>query len=111
MAGVYYSEGGCFVYFIGMPLREEGRWLDYAVKIGLAADPHKRLDALQIGNPVGLELLARFHYTTRSEAMRDEAVIHGLFKNYRIRGEWFLTRRDLLVESLRRSPILGDAYV
>lgn len=62
-------------YVVGM----EGSNL---VKIGYAADPKKRLQSLQVGQPAALNLL---WYTPGDF----EAALHRTFEAYRVRGEWF----------------------
>lgn len=62
-------------YVVGM----EGSDL---VKIGYAADPKKRLQSLQVGQPAALGLL----WCTVGDF---EAELHQAFEAYRVRGEWF----------------------
>jgi len=62
-------------------------------KIGRARNVNRRLDTLQIGNPILLELIRVIpggHYESR---------LHLIFRHKRIRGEWFkLTAEDLKIE-------------
>jgi hypothetical protein len=52
------------------------------VKIGIAWNVRHRLCGLQVGNPEPLELLG--------ELTGDHEIeLHGLFREYRHRGEWF----------------------
>jgi len=53
-------------------------------KIGCSDSPEVRLIEIQIGNPFLLELL-----TTIEGTVTDEKIIHSLFKEYRLSGEWF----------------------
>jgi hypothetical protein len=66
-----------FVYFVQMG--EDG-----PIKVGQTTKPLQRLESLQNGNPYPL----RF---TRIEIWpgSQECYIHGIFKDYRLRGEWF----------------------
>lgn len=70
------KEGG-FVYFIGSGHGSP-------VKIGWAADPERRLCALQVGNPYKLTILAR-----QTGTEKDERALHRQFKAHRLAGEWF----------------------
>ncbi len=56
------------------------------IKIGYTAteDVHKRLQALQIGNPMDLRLVGVI-----PGDMDDEAELHERFGGSRVRGEWF----------------------
>ena len=56
------------------------------VKVGIADNPDFRLIQLQVGCPYELRLLASF---TTQHTARDEARLHGLWKRYEVRGEWF----------------------
>jgi len=53
-----------------------------AIKIGKTDNPKGRLQSLQVGNPRELFLLGTSPLLTEEE-------VHTLFKNIRIRGEWF----------------------
>lgn len=66
-----------FVYFI-----QAGA--DGPIKIGVADDPEKRLNELQIGNHAELFLRAR-----RPGGLELERELHARFWNTRVRGEWF----------------------
>ncbi len=55
------------------------------VKIGFCArDPMRRLEKLQIGNPMTLRLVA-----LAEGDMADERDLHSRFRKQRVRGEWF----------------------
>ena len=68
------------------------------IKIGYADDPHRRLKQLQTGNPQRLELIGHI-----DGDMSTEAHIHGLFSDFRVKGEWFELTTDIMayVESRR----------
>lgn len=73
------------VYFIQMGYRE--------IKIGVAANPGKRLKQLQIGCPRKLRLMASFEYPDRKTAERVEKGLHERYRWHKIRGEWFHPER------------------
>ena len=85
-----------FVYLIGSKNAKTGV-LD-AVKIGIANDPRKRLKNLQTASHAKLILLSRDRCFDVKEARSYEQFIHLVFKDFRIRGEWFT--KDVLL-SLR----------
>ena len=60
-----------------------------AVKIGKANNVKKRLEELQIGNPVKLNLLLKIEYESEKQAYDAELSLHRLFAKKRIRGEWY----------------------
>ena len=60
------------------------------VKIGHAADPTKRLAALQTANPEELSLKWKTRVgSTAAQAKAFERKLHKEFKDFHIRGEWF----------------------
>lgn len=70
----------CGVYF----LRSQG-----FVKIGYATDLVRRMEALQIANPIDLELVLFLQTRTLSDAVTLERALHRRFAQHRHRGEWF----------------------
>jgi len=62
---------------------------DEAMKIGLALDPEKRLEQLQIGNHRDLRLVAAFYAGSLMQSQKKEKDIHNILHKYHIRGEWF----------------------
>lgn len=54
------------------------------IKIGCAIDPIARMLSLQTSHPNQLRLLA-----VVDGSYKEEAKLHRLFANYRIKGEWF----------------------
>lgn len=63
------------------------------VKIGIASDVNTRFITLNIASPVKLELLFSIQ---RDDARQVETTLHNLFKDKRIKGEWFsLDESDL----------------
>ena len=72
------------VYFI-----KSGRKSGSPIKIGVAKDVMRRLNELQIGNPIELILLAAFKANSDAHAYWLEKNLHKFFKEDHIRGEWF----------------------
>jgi hypothetical protein len=66
-----------FVYIIS------AKGLDL-VKIGFSQTPHSRLNALQTGSPVELELFSTWRGTER-----DERELHCILAEFRTKREWF----------------------
>jgi predicted GIY-YIG superfamily endonuclease len=62
---------------------------DGFIKIGVAKEVQSRLDTMQTGCPYKLELLASIKCVSRKQAYELEGRLHRLFKNKRVRGEWF----------------------
>ena len=55
-------------------------------KIGKSKDPYKRLQTLQTGTPLELQIVSR---VWSFDAVRLESTLHEYFDAYRVRGEWF----------------------
>ena len=55
------------------------------IKIGVARDVLRRLDALQIGNPLTLRIIG----VITDVDLYDERDMHNRFAHLRLRGEWF----------------------
>lgn len=66
-----------YIYVIKSKERDE-------FKVGISAEPVKRLASLQTARADELELLYTFPGT-----METESVLHDLLAEFRIRGEWF----------------------
>lgn len=77
-------------------------------KIGVSVDPEKRLSALQTANHAELFLIAKFPFSSRSEAMQVEKSLHRKFARFRLEGEWF--RRGALRELKNRSTLLPKIF-
>ncbi len=67
------------------------------VKIGFAADPRKRLRALQTGHPEPLTIFAALPGT-----MDDERELHELFSHAKTVGEWFDISGDEVLQGVVR---------
>jgi len=59
------------------------------IKIGVANDPYKRLDDLQVGCPYRLEIIAVIKCRTKKHAYSTESYLHKVFRKTSVRGEWF----------------------
>jgi len=73
-----------YIYFIRESDRER-------VKIGLSENPKKRIKALQTSSPTKLDLLKVIEGDETKEYY-----LHNKFKDYHIKGEWFLLSHELL---------------
>jgi len=74
-----------YVYFIQHDV-------DGPIKIGVAKDPARRLNELQIGNPYQLYLITKIDCCTSGNAYALEKKLHWKFKRWNISGEWFKPR-------------------
>ena len=72
-----------YVYFI--KTRDNAQ----LIKVGKAADVQKRLAQLQTGNASELKLVGTIECRSNKEALELERRIHSIFKDIRVRGEWF----------------------
>lgn len=70
-----------FVYVIGT---ESG-----PVKVGISANPKRRLETLKTSNPAPLELFATCQRDDRRAATTLEEDMHHCMHGRRLRGEWF----------------------
>jgi hypothetical protein len=68
-----------------------------AIKIGVADNPSKRLDDLQVGNHVELKILAVIPCSSKTHAYHLEGVLHRELSKYKIRGEWFQNKVNLKI--------------
>ncbi len=78
MSEYYFPSQSRYVYFI--QAGEKG-----PVKIGYGANPEERLRQLQTGNPENLYL----RKVLNGFGFIEEAQLHRLLENFRIRNEWF----------------------
>ena len=81
-------------------------------KIGYSVSPMERLNKLQTGSPVKLEMVYRGPGTRK-----DEKEIHRLLKEWRESGEWF-SLPDWVVDAIRtvrwrdaRAPLAGKIAI
>jgi len=62
-------------------------------KIGYAENVDNRIRALKTGCPFPIEVVGVFDEGT----VDDERSIHGLFKDYRVHGEWFCLPEQIVL--------------
>lgn len=88
------------VYFI-RPIGMDG-----PVKIGLSAEPIKRLKQLMVWSPFPLEIAAAFPGNGE-----DEAAVQGMFSAFRSHGEWFAPNPGLLtfIENIQNGVAVDKA--
>ena len=70
-----------------------------AVKIGYSSNPKGRLYSLQNANPYKLSLFGIWGPWKRTEINYVESLVHDLFKDKRLRGEWF----DVTIDDINRN--------
>lgn len=63
------------------------------VKIGYAADPAKRLIAIQHMCAFYFDVVAIIE-TTSDEVVDDETSLHHIFSDYKLHGEWFQPTKE-----------------
>jgi prophage antirepressor-like protein len=64
------------------------------IKLGISADPERRLRDLQTGNSSELELVA---YVKAKNRFADETALHKKASGHHIRGEWFSQDAAMLI--------------
>lgn len=62
---------------------------DFAVKVGFASNPKKRLEAIQTGNPRELWFHRLYETDTRANACLLERAVHLHLQGQALMGEWF----------------------
>jgi hypothetical protein len=70
---------------------------DGPIKIGRAADPHKRVRDLAVGSPIDLVILGAI-LSERPE--EEEAEIHERLREHCVRGEWFVA--EMVHQEMKR---------
>jgi len=73
-----------YVYLI-----QSGEGIDRPIKIGVSSNINKRLEAIQVGNPDKVHLIAKMETDGEAHAYWLEKNLHKFFSSDRIRGEWF----------------------
>jgi hypothetical protein len=66
-----------------------------SVKIGKTRNVAERMNDMQVGNPVKLEVLKAVRYRSDEDALKAESDAHKALKAYNTRGEWFLRCDDV----------------
>lgn len=84
------------IYFIGHSLLGP-------IKIGYAVSPNDRMEELQIGSPLTLQILAVIE-----GGRKQEAALHKHFNNVRLHGEWFYSSSNLIVLIEKASQGVAD---
>lgn len=88
---------GTFVYIIAT--ERMGRTLG-PCKCGITSAPEARVASLQTGNPNRIKLSAFLGPMSRASAAAVEAEMHHAYRQYRMRGEWFLVDPEIMVDCL-----------
>jgi len=70
------------------------------IKIGITNDVSKRLETLQTGNPLKLNIE---FVSTFDDAQKIETLVHRRFKSKRLMGEWFDMDAKEVVRFLKES--------
>ena len=70
-----------------------------AVKIGYSSNPKGRLYALQNANPFKLSLFGVWGPWKKSQIKYVESIVHNLFNDKRLRGEWF----DVSIDEINKN--------
>lgn len=60
------------------------------IKVGVAKNVQSRMDTMQTGNHLWLEIIASMPFETRKAAFDYEAHLHHKLKAHKVRGEWFV---------------------
>lgn len=84
------KDGITYIYFILTEVHKKNHW-NNRVKIGVSADPEKRMLELRTGNPFHMTVWYKFP-VKKENAMKIESDLHKKFKWCRTRGEWFMIR-------------------
>ena len=79
------------------------------IKIGVAKNVQRRLDALQIGCPYPLKVISVIQCRSQSHAYETETRLHKFFKWANIGGEWF--RGDIELSKIGDDVRYGDFKV
>ena len=61
------------------------------IKFGIAKNPDKRLDQLQVGSPFELKLIAHVLTPDAATAVGLEKLVHAALGRFHARGEWFFS--------------------
>lgn len=78
---------------------------DAPVKIGVSDFPENRLRQLQTGNPLQLRLVATFEGDGRDQVLGWEELVHKLFSDKRLSGEWFDVSAQTIIEHVKHWKI------
>lgn len=82
----------------GYLIRSDDYKSSYVVKIGITNNLKKRMAQIKTGSPSSLTLYHFFKFDSRRDSRKWELKYHGIFRNKRTNGEWFvLEENDLSV--------------
>jgi len=70
-----------------------GRGTDY-YKIGLAKNLHTRIIGVQTNCPFKIDLVRKWHYSSKKEARVNEIKLQRQLRTKRCRGEWYKMDED-----------------
>jgi predicted GIY-YIG superfamily endonuclease len=93
--------GQCYIYVIGI---ENGHQ-----KIGISANPNKRLKTLQTSNANKLILNYTIQVESREKALIIESLIHKQLKYNRLSGEWFDITKETAIGTVDYAIIMYDS--
>jgi predicted GIY-YIG superfamily endonuclease len=91
-----------YIYVIG---RRDG-----PVKIGVTISLESRLATLQTGCPFQIEILHYRLICSRGLALKHEQVIHRVYLEKRLRGEWFDMDSDQGIEAVDTEISIDEFY-
>ncbi|PDT77236.1 GIY-YIG nuclease family protein [Bradyrhizobium sp. C9] len=74
-----------------------------SLKVGIAADPEKRLAELQVANPSELVLVFKSRQFEREICEQVEEHIHRELVHHHLRGEWFACEVAFAIETFHAS--------
>ena len=86
----------CFVYFI----KAETGGSNYPMKIGVAFNIPKRIDAIKTGSAFKLSLISCIEMSSQKQAYDLEQYLHRYFDKLRMEGEWFRSKKINLGKAL-----------
>jgi hypothetical protein len=87
----------CFIYVMAAS-RDDG--MNAPVKVGISADPQKRLASINTAAPFRVALYRSFRLPNRFMAQSVERVFHSVNGGNRLNGEWFQIEPEQAVQSL-----------
>lgn len=97
-----YDDEAGYVYFIRDGLGH--------IKIGMSNDVQSRLAELQTANPMDLEYYRGLKFKNISDARKAEKELHKMFRDVRLRGEWFLEKPVMDFVDQERFEIAGYLF-
>lgn len=82
------------------------------VKVGIAKTVEKRLAGLQVSCPEKINLMGKIEFKNADEAVNKEKMLHKLFWQYRMSGEWFYPSERVIktIYKFLEGEDFGDLY-